>query len=300
MFHSKYDDQQSTGQQFNEFECDLMWSSQPSHPHSHPSQRYSLYQTSTWSTGEPQQQQQQQYNQFNGFNALFNEPFCWQRNSKSFFPQQNFSLEHLKQNYKETNSKSNEMKSKPTTTWASIASQPAKQQVKSLKSKMNLLTIKSSHSKWNSHNNVSESTQQQTHQQQSSHPTPSQPPPSHSHSHQHQHQHQHQNQHQHQHQHQHQNQHQHQQSHSSSQASECELYNPKEFDLNPRNARFFIIKSYSEDDVHRSIKYSIWCSTEHGNKRLDHAFRHAKGPIYLLFSVNGSGQLIIQFVYIFN
>lgn len=57
--------------------------------------------------------------------------------------------------------------------------------------------------------------------------------------------------------------------------------------------RYFIIKSYSEDDVHRSIKYEIWCSTEHGNKRLDQAFRDAEAigaPIYLLFSVNGSGH----------
>lgn len=38
-------------------------------------------------------------------------------------------------------------------------------------------------------------------------------------------------------------------------------YNPREFDLNPKNARFFVVKSYSEDDIHRSIKYEIWCST---------------------------------------
>ncbi|XP_041701767.1 YTH domain-containing family protein 1-like isoform X2 [Coregonus clupeaformis] len=69
-------------------------------------------------------------------------------------------------------------------------------------------------------------------------------------------------------------------------------YNPKEFDWNLKNGRVFIIKSYSEDDIHRSIKYSIWCSTEHGNKRLDSAFRaiSPKGPVYLLFSVNGSGH----------
>nr|XP_045583431.1 YTH domain-containing family protein 2-like isoform X2 [Procambarus clarkii] len=69
-------------------------------------------------------------------------------------------------------------------------------------------------------------------------------------------------------------------------------YNPKDFDLNPKNARFFVIKSYSEDDIHRSIKYEIWCSTEHGNKRLDAAFheREGKGPVYLFFSVNGSGH----------
>ncbi|XP_056306324.1 YTH domain-containing family protein 3 [Danio aesculapii] len=69
-------------------------------------------------------------------------------------------------------------------------------------------------------------------------------------------------------------------------------YNPKDFDWTLKNGRVFIIKSYSEDDIHRSIKYSIWCSTEHGNKRLDGAYRSlgAKGPLYLLFSVNGSGH----------
>ena len=70
-------------------------------------------------------------------------------------------------------------------------------------------------------------------------------------------------------------------------------YNPKEFEWNLKNGRVFIIKSYSEDDIHRSIKYSIWCSTEHGNKRLDAAYRSlgAKGPLYLLCSVNGSGHV---------
>ncbi|XP_052235217.1 YTH domain-containing family protein 1-like isoform X2 [Dreissena polymorpha] len=69
-------------------------------------------------------------------------------------------------------------------------------------------------------------------------------------------------------------------------------YNPKELTLNTKGARYFIIKSYSEDDIHRSIKYSLWCSTEHGNKRLDTAFkeREGKGPVYLLYSVNGSGH----------
>merc|ERR550534_3465570 len=76
-------------------------------------------------------------------------------------------------------------------------------------------------------------------------------------------------------------------------------YNPISFDMNSKNARYFVIKSFSEDDVHRSIKYGIWCSTDHGNKRLDAAFKAQKsaaigysfiqGPIYLFFSVNGSG-----------
>ncbi|XP_037922800.1 YTH domain-containing family protein isoform X1 [Hermetia illucens] len=70
-------------------------------------------------------------------------------------------------------------------------------------------------------------------------------------------------------------------------------YNPAELDLDTAaNARFFVIKSYSEDDIHRSIKYGIWCSTEHGNKRLDQAFREREaenGCVLLFFSVNGSG-----------
>ncbi|XP_048520579.1 YTH domain-containing family protein 2 isoform X1 [Dendroctonus ponderosae] len=69
-------------------------------------------------------------------------------------------------------------------------------------------------------------------------------------------------------------------------------YNPTDFDLSAPNARFFVIKSYSEDDIHRSIKYDIWCSTEHGNKRLDQAYREREGNgcVYLFFSVNGSGH----------
>nr|CAD7598349.1 unnamed protein product [Timema genevievae] len=71
-------------------------------------------------------------------------------------------------------------------------------------------------------------------------------------------------------------------------------YNPPDFDMSAKGARFFVIKSYSEDDIHRSIKYEIWCSTEHGNKRLDQAFREREskggGPVFLFFSVNGSGH----------
>lgn len=71
-------------------------------------------------------------------------------------------------------------------------------------------------------------------------------------------------------------------------------YNPAHFEIdNVHVARFFVIKSYSEDDIHRSIKYNIWCSTEHGNKRLDEAFYERTkegGAIYLFYSVNGSGH----------
>ncbi|RIB29834.1 hypothetical protein C2G38_2027378 [Gigaspora rosea] len=69
-------------------------------------------------------------------------------------------------------------------------------------------------------------------------------------------------------------------------------YNPKTFRCKPPNARFFVIKSYTEDVIYRSLKYGTWASTEHGNRRLDKAFRDNvdKGPIYLFFSVNASGH----------
>ncbi|KZT26615.1 YTH-domain-containing protein [Neolentinus lepideus HHB14362 ss-1] len=69
-------------------------------------------------------------------------------------------------------------------------------------------------------------------------------------------------------------------------------YNPVDFDTKPAFARFFVIKSYTEDDVHKSLKYEIWSSTDPGNKRLDKAFKETagRGPIYLFFSVNASGH----------
>ncbi|KAL2528279.1 uncharacterized protein Fot_20880 [Forsythia ovata] len=65
------------------------------------------------------------------------------------------------------------------------------------------------------------------------------------------------------------------------------------------NAKFFVIKSYSEDDVHKSIKYNVWSSTPNGNKKLNAAYEDAQRiaagdsrgcPIFLFFSVNASGQ----------
>ncbi|WWD02321.1 hypothetical protein V865_000360 [Kwoniella europaea PYCC6329] len=66
--------------------------------------------------------------------------------------------------------------------------------------------------------------------------------------------------------------------------------NPATYNCRPAAARFFVIKSYTEDDVQKSLKHEIWSSTVLGNKRLDNAFResHDTGPIYLFFSVNGS------------
>ncbi|KAK6915232.1 YTH domain [Dillenia turbinata] len=72
-------------------------------------------------------------------------------------------------------------------------------------------------------------------------------------------------------------------------------YNQPDFVTEYQDAKFFIIKSYSEDNVHKSIKYGVWASTPNGNRKLDAAYREAKEkqnpcPIFLLFSVNASAQ----------
>eukprot|EP00004_Rigifila_ramosa_P011597 TRINITY_DN2485_c0_g1_i2.p1 TRINITY_DN2485_c0_g1~~TRINITY_DN2485_c0_g1_i2.p1 ORF type:complete len:473 (+),score=99.10 TRINITY_DN2485_c0_g1_i2:111-1421(+) len=67
--------------------------------------------------------------------------------------------------------------------------------------------------------------------------------------------------------------------------------NPRQFNVQPPGARFFVIKSLGEEDVHKSIKHGIWASTDMGNRRLNTAFQEAgKSPVYLFFSVNASGQ----------
>ncbi|KAH6805762.1 evolutionarily conserved C-terminal region 11 [Perilla frutescens var. frutescens] len=84
-------------------------------------------------------------------------------------------------------------------------------------------------------------------------------------------------------------------------AIQRDKYNLQEFETVYDSAKFYVIKSYSEDDVHKCIKYDVWSSTPNGNRKLDAAFREAdakmretgkKCPVFLFFSVNGSGQFI--------
>ena len=59
------------------------------------------------------------------------------------------------------------------------------------------------------------------------------------------------------------------------------------------NCKFFVIKSFSEEDVHKSIKYNVWSSSKNGNLTLSNAFNIAKeknGNVYLFYSCNGSGR----------
>lgn len=72
-------------------------------------------------------------------------------------------------------------------------------------------------------------------------------------------------------------------------------YNKEDFLVDYSNAKFFVIKSYSEDDVHKSIKYNVWSSTPNGNKKLSNAYDDAVSssegipggcPLFLFFSVS--------------
>ena len=72
-------------------------------------------------------------------------------------------------------------------------------------------------------------------------------------------------------------------------------YKKEDFLVDYPDAKFFVIKSYSEDDVHKSIKYNVRSSTPHGNKKLSAAFEDAQRvavgeprgcPVFLFFSVS--------------
>ncbi|CAL5097482.1 unnamed protein product [Urochloa decumbens] len=78
-------------------------------------------------------------------------------------------------------------------------------------------------------------------------------------------------------------------------------FNRSDFSVQYKQAKFFMIKSYSEDDIHKGIKYNVWASTANGNNKLDAAYHDAqilmkengeKCPVFLFFSVNTSGQFV--------
>uniref|UniRef100_A0A0D9W1Y3 YTH domain-containing family protein n=1 Tax=Leersia perrieri TaxID=77586 RepID=A0A0D9W1Y3_9ORYZ len=78
-------------------------------------------------------------------------------------------------------------------------------------------------------------------------------------------------------------------------------FNRQNFIVQYEQAKFFMIKSFSEDDIHKAIKYNVWASTPRGNNKLDAAFREAQilkkekdkeCPVFLFFSVNSSGQFV--------
>ena len=79
----------------------------------------------------------------------------------------------------------------------------------------------------------------------------------------------------------------------------------KLIDINKKNSnilkeintdcKFFVIKSISEEDIHKSIKYGIWSSSKNGNNILSNAYNITKEKesfVYLFFSCNGSGGYV--------
>ena len=62
------------------------------------------------------------------------------------------------------------------------------------------------------------------------------------------------------------------------------------------NSKFFVIKSFSEEDVHKSIKYGVWSSSKNGNLTLNNGFNITKeknGNVYLFYICNGSGRFCV-------
>ena len=71
--------------------------------------------------------------------------------------------------------------------------------------------------------------------------------------------------------------------------SRYEYNNPKQFPYTRNNAKFFVIKSCSLENVQLSIDNKIWCSTERGNQILNKAYKE-NAHVFLFFSVTGSGH----------
>jgi len=69
------------------------------------------------------------------------------------------------------------------------------------------------------------------------------------------------------------------------------LINEKVDNLIPDNSCVFIIKSFTEEDIHKAIKYKIWSSTNFGNSKLNNEFKAGK-KVFLLFSTFKANQFI--------
>ena len=81
---------------------------------------------------------------------------------------------------------------------------------------------------------------------------------------------------------------------ASEQVPELKGVNEDSVDDRLNSARFYTVKAVCEDDVYRSLKTSLWTSTDHGNETLDLAYREHSdtGPIYLAVSVVSAGLFL--------
>ncbi|KAH1222049.1 YTH domain-containing family protein 2 [Glycine max] len=72
-------------------------------------------------------------------------------------------------------------------------------------------------------------------------------------------------------------------------------YNLSDFQTEYETAKFNVIKSFNEDEVHKSVKYNVWTSTPNGNKKLNAAFLDAEAklrPTGTKCPVNASRQFV--------
>lgn len=56
----------------------------------------------------------------------------------------------------------------------------------------------------------------------------------------------------------------------------------------PADSAIYIIKSFTEEDIHKAIKYNVWSSTNFGNTKLNKEFKER--PVFLLFSTYKTNQ----------
>ena len=65
--------------------------------------------------------------------------------------------------------------------------------------------------------------------------------------------------------------------------------------INP-NCKFFVIKTLTEEDIHKSIKYNVWCSSKEGNILLNNNYNITKeknGKVYLFFQVMEQKDMLV-------
>lgn len=67
-------------------------------------------------------------------------------------------------------------------------------------------------------------------------------------------------------------------------------FNQKVQLANFQDGQFFVIRSKNRDDVHKAIKYGIWTSSYHNNKKFRGAYMN--GPVYFIFTTLKTNKFV--------
>ena len=59
-----------------------------------------------------------------------------------------------------------------------------------------------------------------------------------------------------------------------------------------KHSKFIIIKSIDEDSIIKSIKFSLWSSTQKGNQKINKIFKDSNQNLLMFFSINNSGRFL--------